>query len=131
MNSHAVAKASIPEAGVSRTQVLSVGDLAFALETKCLTKGDVRIGLTVHESKVLAALLLDAFTRDYVSARTLTTEISGKHSKDSINSLKVHLSKIRVKLGQAGSVVTIFNLPKVGYYFSNREDYAKLDVSAS
>ena len=131
MNGHAAAEASMPEARVSNTQTMSVGDLALSLETKRLSKGDIKVRLTERESKVLKTLMLYAFTRNYVSTRTLTMEISGEHSKDSINRLKVHLSRIRDKLGHAGSIVTIRNFSKSGYYFSNREDYAKLDVSAS
>lgn len=103
----------------SKGQVRTVGDLTLDTDQHLLSIGNRRVSITPTEFHLLEALAA-RFGRS-VPSSDLMHKVWGMQNEHVRRSLKVHISRLRHKLSEAGSTTTVDGSRGNGYTLAERE----------
>lgn len=96
------------------SNTLSVGDLSFRLDERCLTCGENMVRLGFKEFEVMKLLMRNP--RQVVPKEDIISRVWGYESDAEDNNVEVYISFLRKKLAYLRSAVTIGTVRKIGYF---------------
>lgn len=96
------------------SNILTLGDLSFHTDVRCLMCGDNMVRLGFKEFEVMKLLMRNP--RQVVPKEDIISKVWGLESDAEDNNVEVYISFLRKKLNYLRSTVTIGTVRKVGYY---------------
>ena len=100
--------------------IMKFGDISLNPHLLLLSCRDNKINLTLKESQALELLITNKNTA--VSKETIIEKLWGYDSEAEDNHAEIHISLLRKKLKQAGSVLVIKAIRGIGYIIKYPEE---------